>query len=324
MAFDYKLIDAGDLPALKKLWLAETDWGTITESLWQRYFVDTPEEISGVVATDAQTGEVVGQFIFNTFLVHIRGRQVRAFRPSAPIVSRQAHQIRSPNPMHHPVAAMYNHAVHALRERSDGLIYMMPDPRWTRFFKMFPALQVGSFPLWSLPLPLDAPRPLDPSIVVGTLDAFDERLDRLWQAWSATHPCSIVRDARMLRWRLGYGEFTLTVVERDGEPIGFVAGQPKGDRQWLLCDLLAADTGASLDATLAAAVQVAHGKALAAPADKPLRKTAILATPTLEPALARLGFARDNYNFPFVVHVLDPSIAAADVAPSQWYASAND
>jgi hypothetical protein len=40
--------------------------------------------------------------------------------------------------------------------------------------------------------------------------------------------------------------------------------------------------------------------------------------------LRSLGFVRDAYDFPVIVHILNSAISKEDVAPSNWYVSAND
>ena len=44
----------------------------------------------------------------------------------------------------------------------------------------------------------------------------------------------------------------------------------------------------------------------------------------MEPVVRRLGFVQDAYDFPLVVHILDPNISMDEVAPTHWYISAND
>jgi hypothetical protein len=326
MGLGYRLIREDDLPGVQRLWKEETDWGALGDELWRRLVIEAPEwaRVSGAVATD-EAGAIVGQFAFVPSLVSVGGREVRAFRPAAPIVSRSL-RFRSMNPLSHPAVAMYNHAVKALRARGDGLIYMVPDPRWLRLFKMFPFLRCGSFPLWQLPLPLDRPLPAgDRCSAVSPASLEGERIDRLWERARRLHDCLVVRDSRTLAWKLNEPGYEIVGVERGGELVGLAAGRPKGDRQWLLCDVLAADAGEALRETLVAAVNVAHQRVLAdAGAAKPIRKVAVLATPLLEPALRELGFLRDAYDFPLVVHVLDESIRPEEVAPARWYVSAND
>jgi hypothetical protein len=92
----------------------------------------------------------------------------------------------------------------------------------------------------------------------------------------------------------------------------------------LVCDLLVADSGDSLRNTLIAVANVAHSEAIIPDREKPIIKVAVLATPIMEPVVRSLGFVRDAYDFPMVVHILDPTISIDDVAPPRWYISAND
>lgn len=323
----YRLAERNDLPQLRRLWEQEAGWGKIvvTEEMWQRYVVDAPlGGISGAVAIDDETGEIVGQFVFVPSLVLVNGREVRAFRPAAPILAKSARKIRSPNPFQHPLVAMYRHSVKLLRERGDGLLYMVPDSRWVRFFRMFPNLHCGSFPLWRIDLPLAAPLPLGEGFEVKALAGWDERVDRLGKQWASLYGCSVVRDSRTLPWKIGGGEYIIQSIERNGEMVGMVASRKKGDRQWLVCDVMAADDGDSLRATLAAVANLAHERATAAPPERPIRKVAALITPVMERVARELGFVRDAYDFPVVVHILDSSITKEMVAPARWYVSAND
>lgn len=327
MPLEYRLIEPEDLPALQKLWVEETEWGRLTEHIYQRAVVEAPlGGVSGTVATDAETGQIVGQFAFVPSLVTVKGREYRAFRPGAPIIAR-SQRFRSPNPLAHPAVAMYMHAVKALRERGDGLIYMVPDPRWVRLFKMFPKFQAGKFPLWRLDLPLTREIEMPKNFTAAPLAALDDaRVDRLWAAWSRFHSCSVVRDSRMLPWKIGDGEYTVLGIERTGsdELAGLVASRRKGDRQWLVCDVLAADDAESLRATFIAVVRLANVRAQSADPSRPINKVTVLVTPIIEPTLRALGFVRDAYDFPVIVHILNSSISKEDVAPANWYVSAND
>ncbi len=323
MALTYRLHRDEDLPCLQRLWEEETNWGTLTfAERWRRHVKEAPfGGATIVIATDTDTGQIVGQFEFLPWLVTVNGREVRAFRPGASIVAK-AMRFRSPNPFDHPVAGMYQHALKALPERGDGLFYTMPDPSWMRFFRMFPMLHCSSFPLWSLPLPLAAPLPLGKGYTSGPLSVWNQRVDHLWNMQLRFYGCSVVRDSRSLAWKIGGGDYTVLSIERNGEMVGLVASRQKGARQWLVCDVLAAETGDSLRATLAAVCNFAHSENVAA--EEKLCKVAVLVTPIMEPVVRQLGFVRDAYDFPFVIHILNPSITKEDVAPERWYVSAND
>jgi hypothetical protein len=324
MKLEYRLVQEQDLPGLQRLWKEEAGWGTLADELWRRYVIEAPMGgVSGTVATD-EKGSIIGQFSFFPSLISVDGRELRAFRPGAPILAK-SFRFRSANPLSHPIVAMYRHAVKALRARGDGLIYMVPDPRWMRLFKMFPFLQTGSFPLWRLPMPLAAPIPLPAGFTAAPLEAWDERVDRLWEAARKLHGCMVVRDSRTLPWKLGEARHELIAVKRGGELVGLTASrQRKNEEQWLVCELLAADDDA-LRATIASVVNVAHAKALeSVSSSKPIRKVTLLVTPTMEPVIRSLGFVRDQYDFPLVVHVLDENLRPGDVNPSRWYVTAND
>lgn len=327
MALQYRMSTEDDLPALQQLWMEETDWGALTEQMWQRYVVEAPMGgVAGAVAEE--DGRLVGQFAFVPSLVTVDGREYRAFRMAAPIVAK-TFRFTSPNPLAHPVAAMYLYTAKQLGARGDGLIYAIPDPRWVRFLRMFPRLQAGKFPLWRVDLPLAAEWPMPDGFTAAPFAALDDpRVDRLWQAWSRFHPCSVVRDSRSLPWKIGSGEYEILGVERNvernGELAALVASRHKGDRQWLICDLMAADAGDPLRAAIVAVVNLADRRAREAEPSKPIRKASVLATPVLEPLLRSLGFVRDDYDFPVVVHILNPDIRKDDVAPERWYVSAND
>jgi hypothetical protein len=325
MALTYRLHQDDDLPALQELWEENTNWGLPTQELWQQYVIDAP--LGGatiVVAEDEQTGQMVGEFVFVPSLVSVSGREFRAFRLSAPIVAKSL-RFRSPNPFSHPVVAMYRYAAAALRARGDGLIYTVPDPRWVRFFRMFPDFYGGTYPLWRLDLPLTAPLPMPADCVVSPLHQLSgKRIDRLWNHWSKLHDCQVVRDSRCLPWKIGKGEYIVLGVERQGELIGLAASRRKGDRQWLICDVMAVNADEALRATLIAVSNLAHEQTVNAPPEQPLRKVALLVTPLIEPVARRLGYVRDEYDFPVVVQVLNPAISKEDIAPSKWYVSAND
>lgn len=318
----YRLYQEEDLPTVLRLWEEETKWGKRTPEKWRQQFIETPYgETSIVLATNADTGQIIGQFIFFPCLVCVNGRNVQAFRPFAPIVSKAARGLLSDD---HPSGGMYGYGVKVVQARGGVMLYMVPDPNWLRTLRTGPTVQCASFPLWSLPMPLTEPLPLDDGYTMRPLEVWDRRVDDLWKAASCLYGCQLVRNSQTLQWKIGTSDYTLTVVERQGEMVGLVASRHKGDRQWLVCDLLVADAEDSLRNTLIAATNVAHCEALIPDREKPIIKVAVLATPIMEPVVCRLGFVRDAYDFPLVVHILDPSISMDEVTPTRWYISAND
>jgi hypothetical protein len=321
----YRFASEADIPRLLRLWQEVGEWGPLTAEEWREWYRETPAgPTSVIIAEDQRTGEVGGQFVFIPSLLSINGREVCGARPSAPILTPAlAAAMREVAPHEHPIASMYTHAVNVLRDRGYALVYMLPDPRWLRAFQMMPYLRCASFPLWSRPLPLGELLPLGPGYTAGPLTTKDARVDALWHKTAGLHGCLIVRDTRTLPWKIGDPSYVVIGVERRGELVGLVASQHKGEHQWLVCDLLAADNGPSVRALLAAAANLAHARAMTGSSTEPIRKVGVLVTAALEPAARELGFTRDDYEFPLAVHVLDSSLAD-EAAPERWYVSAND
>jgi hypothetical protein len=328
MALVYRMHVKEDEPALIKLWSEETGWDQVDAEAWGNRFLRTPLGPGRFAVTeDTATHEILAQFAFIPSLVSVDGREISAYRPFAPIILKAARGLfLTPNFFEHPAVRMYREAVQALRNAGAQILYSVPDPQWLRLFGMAPAptLQCTTFPLWSLKLPLPGALPLHSSYTVGPGELCGERVDKLWRRAAELHGCLVVRDSRGLPWKVGNGDYSLMGVKRDGDLIGLVASRPKGDSQWLICDLLTADAGDSLLATLTAVCNLAHSHSLAAGPENPIRKVAVLATSVLEPVLQRLGFASDNYDFPLMVHALDTSVCKEHVAPTRWYVSAND
>lgn len=331
MGLKFEMFDVADLASLDRLWEDETDWGEQSQALRQ-WFMDAPfGKPSVLVATDAETGKAVGQFRFMPARVSVNGREVSAVRPFGTIVTREAHEAAAVRtPFDNPVWAMLFRGLEEFRARGAGLFYIVPDERWAGFLKRSDVvlkttgMKLGSFPFWSFPLPLTSGLlPLGEGFTAAPLTTWD-KVDQLWEAARKLHNCMVVRDASVLRWKLAQATFTVTGIERDGELVGLVAAREKGDRQWLICDLLAADDGPAMRATLAAAVNAGHEEAIARAGSSELRKVGVLATPVMEPGVRSLGFVRDEYDFPLLVQVLDDSLNADDITPEHWYVSAND
>jgi hypothetical protein len=320
MDLTYRLDRSDDIPELKRLW-AETAWGAFTEEMYRHYFEEAPLGRPVLCVAQEDSGRIVGEIAFLPTDLSIDGRVVRAYRPAAPILSPTVRGW-SVNPMSHPVVQMYSHALQLLKDKG-ALVYSLPDPHWKLLSLMFPNVVRGSYPLWSIPLPFSTFGSLAARYSAGVLREWDARVDRLWEATARRNPCLVVRDARRLFWKAGPPEFEVTAVERGRDLVGLVCSKQKGDRQWLICDLLAADDEA-LRESLKAACHLADSKAREAEPSDPITKAAILATPALVPVLDGLGFRRDKYDFPMIIRILDDSISREAVDPSRWYLSAND
>lgn len=326
MALAYRMSTDADREALIELWSTASGWDEVDAETWAHRLLEPPfGEAAIAVAEDTGSGRIMGQFAFIPCELSVDGVPIRTVRPFAPILRPEVQSsLLSPNPLRHPVGRLYREGIRQLKRRGHALMYGVPDPRWMRIFQVIPFLESGWFPLWSRPLPLEAPLDIPPDYSVGPLERWDERVDRLWERSSRLHGVTLVRNSRTLLWKVGGGDYTVTAVERGDELAGLVASRAKGDRQWLVCDLLSADAEEALDVTLRAAINEGNAEALRRPAEDPITKVAILMTRTLERAIRGLGFGRDDYDFPIVLQRLDKGVSKDAVSFDRWYVSAND
>jgi len=203
-------------------------------------------------------------------------------------------------------------------------VHMLPDPRWARAFKFLSGIQMGSFPLWSIALPLKEKFILPEGYEVKSIEPTDEKIDLLWQKNSMLYGCSLPRNTKTLSWKTSHGDYRLVGVFYEGELVGLSASVVKGkDKQWLICDMISADGEETLSAIIKATCNAAQDFVASQPGTS-VEKAAILATSLIEKNIEQLGFKKGNYKFPIVVQLLDPQLSKQQVAPERWYASAND
>lgn len=199
----YRILRESDIPALRQLWEGESSWGPLTPETWERLFASPFLGPSLVVVAANEQDEIVGQLAFMPSRVTVDGKETTSVRPFAYILSK-ALRSWSPviSPGDHPFGGMYACGVQEVAARGDGLLYALPHPTFARLLRLFPAFQSAVFPYWSVPLPLERPRPLAPGCDAGPLDRWDDRVDDLWDSASRLHRCSVVRDSRTLGWKL--------------------------------------------------------------------------------------------------------------------------
>ncbi|NEQ04684.1 MAG: hypothetical protein F6K37_01350 [Moorea sp. SIO4E2] len=314
----YRMYREADQADLISLWSEDSQWGKIDAQKWKDIFLrPSLEPAQIVVAEDSNIKQIVGQFAFIPWRTLFKGRTVMALRPFAPIIKKQYRGSLQ------TVIDMYRYGVQQLRSQYQ-LLYMLPDPLWVPLFRRIPSVVYSTFPLWGIPLPLNQPFTLPEGYTASLMEEWDERVDHLWTQASQLHEVMVVRNRTALMSKSKIFNSKVTAVEYKGELIGLGISGYKGDPQWLICDLLTVDTRDSLRATLMAVCNLAHTESLAPDLEKPLRRAAMLMTPSIEPIASSLGFSDGDYEFPMVVQILDSTLTKEDAAPKNWYVSAND
>jgi len=331
MHITYRMANNDDVEAMAKFWSENSGWDVIDSNEWRRRFTNTPfGDATVAVAFDDETKKLIGQFVFIPVTVIVNGKEVKAYRPFAPILHESLQTkfgIASLLKGQHPLLKMYKKVIDALSQQHVSLIYIVPDPRWCRVLQAFPFIMTHRFPLWSLELPLNNLFSLPTGITIEKIKADDPEIDKLWQLANHVYSSAIVRNSKTLAWKTSHGDFKIFAVYDGQEMIGLLSFVYKiKDNQWLICDMLAKDNTGSLNIVLRAAcnkIQMENND-LVNTANH-LRKIAILATPAIEEIINNLGFVKNAYHFTLAVHPLNKNeIDKKEIAPSKWYISAND
>ena len=325
MATTYRMYTDDDIDDLVKFWSDNSGWDQIDRTEWERRFHHTPYgEASVALAIDKKNNEIVGQFVFIPTVISIDGKEVKAFRPFAPVVKESLRSALGMITLTEIIFKMYNHAIDHFRSTGVGLIHMLPDPRWARAFKLLSNVQMGSFPLWSIALPMTEKFALPAGYEVKPVNATDEKIDLLWEKNSMLYGCSLPRNTKILPWKTSHGDYRLVGIFYQEELLGLSASVVKEkDKQWLICDMISADGDEALSTIIKATCNAAQDF-VTSQTGTAVEKAAILATALIEKNIEQLGFKKDNYKFPIVVQLLDPNLSKQQVAPERWYASAND
>lgn len=228
MALNFRLHREQDLDSMKAMWAHNTDWGNDFASIFEAYINNACLDGACVLlAEDTEVGSLVGQFAFLPYLVKASAKELKAYRPAAPIVSKEYRYFKA-NPIDHPAVRMYLEGAKLMKAAGADLIFMVPNPSWIRLMKMFPNFHTAKFPLFSKPLAQCASMGLDPEISYNSLNPADPRIDHLWKQFSTLHRSMVVRDTRILPWKIGKGDHEVLGVERAGKLIAMLALRARG------------------------------------------------------------------------------------------------
>lgn len=321
----YRIHTEEDIDALVDFWRDHSGWDNIDRTEWERRFMNTPYGNASVAIAEDASKQIVAQMIFIPSAVNVDERMVKAYRPFAMVVKKNETSGLGYLKLVDMIYRMYTQAIDSFKKQNIGLIHMIPDPRWSRILRFLPALQIGGFPLWSLSLSNRQKFDIPAGYEVEQVTPSDERIDALWEESRKLYGCTVLRNTATLPWKTSHGDYKLTGISKEGVLKGLVVSIAKfKDKQWLICDMLTTDAQHTLTVSLEAACNQAMEYRSTLTGDQELNKVAILCTPLIEPSLEALGFKKDNYKFPMLVHLLDPTLSKKQVAPERWYASAND
>lgn len=319
----YRLFQDDDLPGLLRLW-EEAGWGTLAPEQWREWFLNGPQGPSLVtVGVDAR-GEVAAQEMFAPSRAVVGGREVRALRFSAPIVSERLRG-ESLNDGAHPVFGLLRVAEAEAAARGFAVVYSLPEHAWLPVFRRLPRFGIRPFAEAAYAcaaLPVEAARAPEVERAAEGLEArgvaeFGDEYEELWREAKQNFPidCGVVRDPAWLRFR-NSGRIAVEVRERAG---GRLVGYSATKKQTgLLADLLAREPR-ELKGVLAATLRWLDAERDAAAVPAALTHLKVMRTPALAPALDALGFETTAYRFAFTCNTFDAALPLDQVAPERWY-----
>src|SRR5262249_49496711 len=129
----YRLFEDQDLPGLLALWEEESGWGGMTEELWRKWYLETPNGPCLVAVAIGEGGEVSGQAVFTPTQVVVGDKEIRALRISAPILRKELRQAALK--LNHPFIGLYLAGASAALKQGYGMLYGLPDQNWVPFVR---------------------------------------------------------------------------------------------------------------------------------------------------------------------------------------------
>ncbi len=111
MKTNYRIYTDDDINQLVDFWNHNSGWDIIYRNEWERRFYHTPLGTATIVlAEEEKTGDLLGQFIFIPSLVSVKGLQVKAFRPFAPVVKKELRSALGMLTLFEHIYKMYDYA----------------------------------------------------------------------------------------------------------------------------------------------------------------------------------------------------------------------
>jgi len=325
----FRLFQPDDIEGILRLWNDDSGWGGITEEQFYKWYIDTPYgECLISVALD-EKNRIVGQEVFTPTRIYVDGKEKKALRLSAPILTKEFRE--QMGKAAHPSIQMFRVGLNAAVECGYSVIYAFPVPGWLRYIRLVApqigvdsrkfvfaepdcyALSLKSFANGNCKITAD--------IEISFASVFNDSYDNLWQSAKNEFPinCAIVRSSGWIKWKLG-SHCVFEVRRRENkELLGYAAIKRQTG---LLVDALAR-TPQDLETTITAII-----KALAESED--LRNQAnveeikVMETESLASVIQKLGFEREKFKFAFWCYSIDESVPIQSLEPSRWYLMPKD
>ena len=331
MNITYRNYVAQDVDQIIQFWNENSGWETTMDrSEFDLRFCSSPYgDPIMMLAVDNDVNGIVGLCCFLPAYVTVNGNDFKCYRPFGAVLKesfRGKFGITSLLTGQHPILKLYHKGAIEAKEKEADLIYLIPDPRWSKLARVMP-FEVSRFPLWSYRFSNEV---LSANAAkVENMNSTDPSIDELWQLSPKENLCMLTKNSGFYQWKINmrHGLYKLKGVYNASRLIGVYTLHFKPQEcQWVIGDLLTLNNDEKLMLTLQAACYATQHELLQTQTeiDKSY-KLAILATPVIEEKLKVIGFEKENYNFNLAVHVLDKKgFSKSDISTEKWCIGAND
>ncbi len=324
--FVTRLFEDKDLPAALDLWEKESGWGSLSAEQWNEWYRNTPHGDCLIVVTTDIDGAMVGQIVLTPSIVRVDNEDFRAFRVSAPILSRTLRSVPILSD-EHPLRTMFAVAMQHAVAGGAGIVYATPWEKWLPLIQL--AARRGMLPTRTLAtvVPCAGIRRnfwKATNDNTGTLDAaplteFTSEHSDLWEKAVLEFPLGacVMRTPKSLEFRHG-GELLLEVRDRVGHKLSGYVAIRKG--AGLIMELIA-----ETPAVLAPVVQAVMRWLDSAPTEiVAFDSIQFMDWPVFQSVRTIEGYENVPFNFGFFAIVTDDRVGDAAMDINRWFITPGD
>lgn len=305
-----------DVRQILSLWENDSDFGAITEDVFQKWFLRTPYENTVIIVAEKSDNKIIGQMVFMPTRVLVGEREVKAMRVAAPILDKKYRFNDTPA---HPIFSMFQAGIEEAKAKGFSLLYTFPARGWLRAIEIFSGSminwQTATYNTFCIAIKAYGDGP-ENDYCFNRAKSFTEEYDQLWERAAAGLPvaCGIVRKKEWLSYRLSQHCIIEARDPVDQSLKGYLAVKSESG---LLLDILGLSKNGLKKIFWGAVGHLAFLQS--EQALLPNGKITGMYTALMAFVLEGKDVEFSNYKFDFGCCALDESIREEDIKAAQWH-----
>jgi len=326
MDIRFRMAKPEDDATLIHFWRENGGWDELDQAAWDHRFNKAPMgKARIVIAQHPETEELVGQLAFFPIKVTVNDMEGLGYRGFAVIIKKEREHFKGILGMKNITVGMNLYAADIFKEEGATLIYHLPDPRWARWFNLLSHMRGASFPLYTFPIDEISKLEIKENYSSDTIPPSSDAIDNVWNNNQQMVKNSIVRDKKVLPWKISHGPFLYLGITKNEQLMGWATFiKREHSRQFLIGDIIAMDTTSLKHLLIAVCKAVCKELENDPEAKTKIDKVSILGASWMLETLEGLGFKKNKYRFPFFIQQLDEKIDKKTIGPKNWFVCAND